>query len=127
MKIQSLLIQLLIFTTVQTISFQLLFDPWSQERFERMSRENARLFNPLLQILNRIDFIREALSIFGILCSLMYLFGSKFFGQMTIVWLVCYWVIFFNFNILRSERFFVYVLPGTFGICAFSNSLLKTL
>ncbi|CAK68962.1 unnamed protein product (macronuclear) [Paramecium tetraurelia] len=127
MKTKHFLIQLLIFTTVQAISIQLLFDPWSQERFERMSRENARLFNPLLQVLNRIDFIREAISILGILSSLMYLFGSKFFGQLTILWLVCYWVIFFNFNILRSERFFAYVLPGTFGICSISNTLLKTL
>lgn len=40
-----------------------------------MSRENARLFNPLLNILNRIDFIREAIAIIGIITSLLYLFG----------------------------------------------------
>lgn len=40
-----------------------------------MARENARLFNPLLNITNRIDFIREALAILGILSSLLYLLG----------------------------------------------------
>jgi len=53
----------------------LLFDPWEHERFERAGRENARLLNPLLSYLNRVDFLREAIAVLGMIASIFYLFG----------------------------------------------------
>lgn len=55
MKISSLISATLITLCVELISFQLIYDPWSIERFERVCRENARLYNPLLVHLTRID------------------------------------------------------------------------
>ncbi|KAM3135773.1 hypothetical protein pb186bvf_012170 [Paramecium bursaria] len=127
MQKRYLLVQFLIFTSVQIISFQLLFDPWCHERYERMWRENARLFNPILQFNDRIDFTREALAILGIASSFLYFMGSKFFGQLTILWGFLYWLVHFNFQLLLSERFCYVVLQYSIAYVGLALALLKTL
>ena len=59
---------------VFAISLQLLFDPWMQERFERVIRENCRLNTKLLDldVPDRMDQIREVFGVLGILTT----FGS---------------------------------------------------
>jgi hypothetical protein len=55
MKFPRLVPSVAITICVEVLCFALIFDPWSQERFERMYRENARVLNPLLPTLSRID------------------------------------------------------------------------
>lgn len=74
----SLIPSLLITIGVEILCFQLIFDPWAQERFERSCRENARLYNPLLNTLGRIDQMRETIAVIGILSAPMFVLGYLF-------------------------------------------------
>lgn len=75
MKIENILVTSLLFVSVQTIAFQLLLDPWAAERFERLFRENARLFNPLLSLVSRIDNFREFVALSALVSSFLFFLG----------------------------------------------------
>ena len=66
---------LFIFLCIEIISFQLLLDPWAQERFTRICRENTRLYNPLLNQIPRINEFREIVAAIGIISAPLFLLG----------------------------------------------------